>query len=276
LRPRVGHIRFLNCLPLYHGLLQNGVLDDIELTRGTPAELNERLLQDRLDLTAISSIEYSRHQDRLLLLPGLSISCDGDVKSVLFFSRVPLEELDGRPVALTSQSATSQVLLRIILHDRYGVEPRFFVRPPAWGSVFREADAVLLIGDSALKAAAEPRRDLFVYDLGREWLQLTGQKMVFAVWALRREFAGENPDLARELGRRFREAMAFSVAHVAEIAADASRQEPFSAEFLRDYYTKNLEFAFTEKHQAGLLEYYRRASVLGFGPAVRRLEFLEG
>lgn len=35
-RPRVGHIQFLNCLPLYWGLARTGTLLDMELTKDTP------------------------------------------------------------------------------------------------------------------------------------------------------------------------------------------------------------------------------------------------
>ena len=31
-RPRVGHIQFLNCLPIYWGLVRSGGLLDVELT----------------------------------------------------------------------------------------------------------------------------------------------------------------------------------------------------------------------------------------------------
>ena len=30
-RPRVGHIQFLNCLPLYWGLMRSGALLDVDL-----------------------------------------------------------------------------------------------------------------------------------------------------------------------------------------------------------------------------------------------------
>ena len=49
-----------------------------------------------------------------------------------------------------------------------------------------EADAALLIGDDALRAKYKTSDSLYVYDLGREWKDLTGLPMVFAVWAIRR------------------------------------------------------------------------------------------
>ncbi|GFP25369.1 chorismate dehydratase, partial [Candidatus Hakubella thermalkaliphila] len=58
MRPRIGHIQFLNCLPLYYGLVTQNVLLDIELVKGTPTELNQFLIRGELDIGPLSSIEY--------------------------------------------------------------------------------------------------------------------------------------------------------------------------------------------------------------------------
>src|SRR5436309_3584664 len=108
-RPRVGHIQFLNCLPLYYGLVHDGAVVDMELTRGAPTELNRLLLDGELDISPISSVEYLRHAGDLVLLPDLTVSSDGAVKSIVLASRVPAADLNGRSVALTTTSATSQV-----------------------------------------------------------------------------------------------------------------------------------------------------------------------
>ncbi|MDP3012652.1 MAG: MqnA/MqnD/SBP family protein, partial [Candidatus Subteraquimicrobiales bacterium] len=60
MRPRVGHIQFLNCLPLYYGLVINNSLLNMELFKGTPTELNQMLIEGNLDISPISTIEYAR------------------------------------------------------------------------------------------------------------------------------------------------------------------------------------------------------------------------
>jgi len=72
-----------------------------------------------------SSIEYAMNAGRYRLLPGLSITSRTQVMSILLESRVPLAELHNRPVALTTASATSVVLLRIILELFHGVHADF-------------------------------------------------------------------------------------------------------------------------------------------------------
>lgn len=274
MRPRVGHIQFLNCLPLYYGLVKNDVLWNVELTKGTPTELNRYLIEKKLDICPISSIEYARNIRDFLLMPNLSVSCDGPVTSIYLVSKVPIEQLDQCSIALTSTSATSQILLKIILQDRYGLQPRYFESPPNLGSMMMEADAALLIGDPALHVHYKIPQGLYAYDLGAEWKALTGLKMVFAVWAVHRDFAVANPELVREIYHAFTKSMDYSLAHVEQVAKEAARWEDFDAAFLRDYFTI-LEFGFDAGHQQGLLEYYRRAKALGYIEQVPTLDFLE-
>src|SRR5919107_3742090 len=99
-RPRVGHIQFLNCLPIYWGLMRSGALIDVDLRKDTPDRLNTALVAGDLDIGPISLVEYLRHTDKLLLLPDLAVGSDGPVLSVNLVSQTPLSGLDGEPVAL--------------------------------------------------------------------------------------------------------------------------------------------------------------------------------
>src|SRR5215210_375507 len=120
-RPRVGHLQFLNCLPIYWGLMRSGALLDVELRKDTPDRLNDALVAGDLDIGPISLVEYLRHADHLLLLPDLAVGSDGPVLSVNLVSQLPLEELDGQTVALGSTSRTSVVLVQHLLEDHIGV-----------------------------------------------------------------------------------------------------------------------------------------------------------
>ncbi|MHB0975932.1 MAG: menaquinone biosynthetic enzyme MqnA/MqnD family protein [Candidatus Aquicultorales bacterium] len=271
-RPRVGHIQFLNCMPLYYGLVKNGILLDVELTKGTPTELNRWLIEGGLDISPISAIEYARNAKDLLLLPKLTVSSDGEVKSILLVSKVPAEELHGRKVALTNTSSTSQALVKIILQDKYGVDPVYFECPPDLPNMLHEAHAALLIGDSALRALYEAK-NLYIYDLGGEWKALNGRRMVYAVWAARRKYAERYPELVAEVYRRFIESMDYSVLNVSAIARDAARWEPFDAKFLEDYFL-SLKFDLDEDYQADFLAFLTRAEELGYLDEVPKLDFV--
>src|ERR1044072_5705538 len=117
-RPRVGHIQFLNCLPIYWGLMRSGALLDVDLRKDTPDRLNDALVSGDLDIGPISLVEYLRHADDLPLLPDPAVSRGAPVLSVNLVSLVPRAELDGQPVALGSTSRTSVVLTQYLLEER--------------------------------------------------------------------------------------------------------------------------------------------------------------
>ena len=179
MRLRVGRVRYINCEPVYYALEHGVVPADCEIQDGTPAELNERLRRGDLDVSVVSVMEAALHPEAYRLLPDLAIACDGPVESVLLLCREPVEELEGRTVALTPQSLTSVYLVRLLLDKAYRIRPRFV--PGREGT---DASAWLLIGDEALRSAPAFPHSL---DLGKAWHALTGLPFVFAVWAVRAE-----------------------------------------------------------------------------------------
>ena len=94
-----------------------------------------------------------------------------------------------------------------------------------------EADAAVLIGDVALRATYEaPRRGLLVTDLGQAWRDWTGLPMVFAVWAVRRDFAAAHPGLVKDVHEAFLRSRELCLAELDDVAAAAARWEPFDAD----------------------------------------------
>lgn len=261
-RPRLGHIQFINCLPLYYGMVKNDVLLDVELVRANPAELANDLLEGKLDLAPIPAIEYARHADELVLLPDIAISSDGEVQSILLLSKVPAEELNGRTVALTNNSRTSQVLARILLSQRWGVSPTYAEMPPDLPAMLRDADAALLIGDEALRAYWESPLGVHVYDLGTEWTDWTGLPMVYAVWAVRREFAEQQPEAVEAVNESLSGSLAYCRSHLDDISEYAARWEPFSADKFRSYFDA-LQFRYEPRYREGLKRYLSDAVALG-------------
>ena len=265
-RPRVGHIQFLNCLPLYWGLMRSGALLDVDLYKDAPDRLNTALVEGRLDIGPISLVEYLRHADDLLLLPDLAVGSDGPVLSVNLVSTVPPDGLDGRRVALGSTSRTGVLLARMLLRGRYGVHPAYFDCPPDLTGMLLEADAAVLIGDVALRATYEaPRRGLHVTDLGQAWREWTGLPMVFAAWAVRREYTEQHPGQVKDVHEAFLRSRELCLVELDEAAAAAARWEPFDAATLASYF-RVLDFSLGQRQVAGLVEFARRAAALGEVP----------
>jgi chorismate dehydratase len=266
-RPRVGHIQFLNCVPLYWGLARTGALLDIELTKDTPEKLSAQLVQGGLDIGPVTLMEYLRHADELVALPDIAVGCDGPVMSCVIVSQLPLDRLDGQRVALGSTSRTSVRLAELLLTERYGVTPDYYRCPPDLSLMMQEAQAAVLIGDAALRASLHdaPRLGLEVHDLGQMWKDWTGLPFVFAIWAARRDYFAAHPDAVREVHHAFLASRDLSLVEVQKVAEQAARWESFDEELLRRYFT-TLDFSLGADQLTGIAEFARR---VGFPPSAR-------
>jgi chorismate dehydratase len=273
-RPRVGHIQFLNCLPLYWGLTHTGALLDVDLTKDTPDRLNDALIAGKLDIGPISLVEYLRHADELLVLPDLAVGSDGPVLSVVLVSAVPVGQI--RSVALGSTSRTSVLLARLLLEETHGLRPTYTQMPPDLAAMLREADAAVIIGDDALRATFVdgPRLGLNVIDLGGAWREMSGLPMVFALYAARRDYALRHPNQVRQVSEAFRASLDLALSKVDDVARDAARWESFEPQILARYFT-TLDFRLGARQQDGLREFARRAAAVGAVPPLPGIRFTQ-
>lgn len=262
--PRLGHIDYLNSHPLYAGLLQTGAIDEVELVTGTPTALAAALHAGELDAAPLSLIEYLRNADRYLLLPGLAIGSRGAVQSVRLVGRVAPEELNG-PVAMTDASATSQVLLAILMRELWRNDVQLVSGPVDFPDLPSGAEATLLIGDDALRLDTIVGHDVterHVTDLGTAWHELTGLPMVFAVWAVRREFAYERPDDVARVCDALHGSLAWSRDNMRQVVATApSAGLPERPGYLDDYF-KLLDYGLGARSLAGIATFARFAHAL--------------
>ncbi|MER5851575.1 menaquinone biosynthesis protein [Streptomyces sp. NPDC002012] len=276
-RPRVGHIQFLNCLPLYWGLARTGTLLDLELSKDTPEKLSEQLIRGDLDIGPVTLVEFLRNADELVAFPDIAVGCDGSVMSCVIVSQVPLDQLDRARVALGSTSRTSVRLAQLLLAERYGVSPDYYTCPPDLGVMMQEADAAVLIGDAALRANLHdaPRLGLQVHDLGRMWKDWTGLPFVFAVWAARKDYLAAEPHHVSKVHEAFLASRDVSLEEVTKVAEQAARWEAFDAEVLERYFT-TLDFRFGPDQLAGVREFARRVGPTTGFPADVKVELLGG
>ncbi|MEW2397416.1 menaquinone biosynthesis protein [Streptomyces sp. NPDC046862] len=274
-RPRVGHIQFLNCLPLYWGLARTGTLLDFELTKDTPEKLSEKLVQGDLDIGPITLVEFLKHADELVAFPDIAVGCDGPVMSCVIVSQVPLDRLDGARVALGSTSRTSVRLAQLLLAEQVGVRPSYYACPPDLPLMMQEADAAVLIGDAALRANLHegPKFGLDVHDLGSMWKAWTGLPFVFAVWAARREYLEREPAVTRKVHEAFLASRDLSLDEVDKVAEQAARWEAFDEQVLERYFT-TLDFRFGGPQLEAVSEFARRVGPTTGFPADVRVELL--
>jgi chorismate dehydratase len=209
-----------------------------ELDFRIPAECADQVASGQADIGIVPSFELT-HQD-LDVVRGTGIACHGAVRSILLVSSRPAAEI--RTLAADSSSRTSVQLARVILERKFGVSPVSLPHAPDLPAMLRTADAALIIGDPALHL--DPAQlPYYVYDLGREWVEMTGLPMVFAVWAGRRGAVVDG------VAEAFAASCRFGRERLEEIVTVEAPRRGFAPELVREYLTRHIV------HELGPREY---------------------
>lgn len=255
-RLRVGAVEYLNTRPLVYGL-ERGMLDDrIDLSFATPARLADDLVDGRLDIGLIPTVELARIPDAEIA-PGLGIVCFGATRSVLLYSRRPPRSVE--TVGLDPESRSSNALVRVLFRLAWDHAPRFVdghaedladVR-----SALERHDAVVRIGDKALFET--PPAGVEVHDLGTAWTDATGLPFVFAVWAAR------PGTIDREVYRGLHASRRLGSRHLPEIAeAWTFRGEATPAKSLA-YLRENIRFRLGSTEVRAIERFFDAAASVG-------------
>jgi chorismate dehydratase len=273
---RIGQIEYANCTPLFYVLKKCFSCSGYEFIAGVPSELNSRLSSGQIDVCPCSSIEYALHASEYRILPQLSISSDGPVASVLLFSRRPVEELHNQTILLSSESATSVNMLKIMMTQRYGASSCRYVvtRQTTPNALTNEpsASALLLIGDAALRASLK-EFDGYLYDLGELWRDWTGLPFVFALWICRYEVA-ETVEL-KTVARQLIQAKELVQLYGADIVEKVSEANWMGRERLQAYWRNNISYQLDERNIAGLKLFYEKCHQIGLITNIPELIFTE-
>src|SRR5262245_45297176 len=257
---RVGAVNYLNTKPLIENL--NTFAPQASLSLEVPSRLATQLAAGDLDVALIPVIEYFR-AGNYSIVPDIAIASRGPVLSVTLFSRVAWKEI--RSVALDEGSRTSAALAEILLRKRHGVAPRLEPLPLDHEAESVQTDAVLLIGDRAMRACLPGFTHAF--DLGQEWTDWTDLPFVYAVWAVR-----EGADL-RGVDRALLQAKKHGIQRAGLIAQREAPLLGLDAGFCRRYLSNIIHFDLGPQEQAGLKRFYELACELGLAPRGVELEY---
>lgn len=267
----VGRLPFLVCAPFFHSTL--GGAEGIRFVDGVPSFHNGELQAGRVDCAPSSSFEYGLHHRDYRLFPGVSTSSTMEMKSVLFLSRVPWEGLDGAAVGLSADSATSNVLFRILCARRFSVTPS--ILPGTGEASVSGAVGRVFIGDRALReslSGAWPYR----YDLADVWMRWQDLPFSFGLWMARREALLEKAALvSRFHGLLLHSLAAFRADPGKALDAwIAAYPNDLPRELMLGFYA-TADYGFTPRHGQSLDRFYRLACEEGFLDSVPTLEFAE-
>ncbi len=167
----------------------------------TPRRLGELAEKGEVDGGVMSIYDYFRLSDQFEPIGDFGIAVSGPVKSVLLYSKGPVESLQGGRVGITPETSTAFRLLRLLLEVKYGVHPRQYLQGIRDG-----VDGRLVIGNEALKG--DGKDFPFVMDLAEEWWDWRNLPFVFARWVMRRSLPVDRKwSLWNFLRKSFKEGM---------------------------------------------------------------------
>lgn len=192
---RIGCVSYLNAKPLIDGLEPRG---NPRVRFDVPSRLLEDLESGDVDIALCPVIDYYRSRVPLQIVPVGGIGCKGPTLTVRLYSRVPIAQISR--VHTDTDSHTSVALLRVILHQRYGLHPEFVdynAREHVAGNrIVHQPQTMMLIGDKVVTDSPPAVTYPHQIDLGEAWHEMTGMPFVFAVWMCRRgEELGDLPHL---------------------------------------------------------------------------------
>jgi len=257
---RVGAVNYLNTKPLIENL--STFAPNSVLSLDLPSRLADQLRAGELDVALIPVIEYFRAGD-YTIVPDIAIASRGPVLSVTLFSRQPWDRI--RSIALDVGSRTSSALAQVLLRQRGGIVPNVIPWPLDADPEKADADAVLLIGDRAMRACLPGFAH--AYDLGQEWHDWTGLPFVYAFWAVRAGVDLAGVDVALQRAKRH------GIERVGMIAQREAPKLQLDAGFCRRYLSNILTFDLGPREQAGLNRFYELARDIGLAPEGASLEF---
>ena len=252
---QIGTVPYCNAFPLIHYLPE--VLPNAVITEWLPSTMRQQLTNQKLDVAMMPVAE-------LMLLPqgniisNCCIACNGAVRSVLLFSRKPIEQI--RTIALDTASRSSAMICELILRHFYDIQPEKHHLETNQNPEDCQTDAFLIIGDRAL--ACQPSdRWAYRYDIGELWKSKTGLPLVFAAWI------GCSPKVDEPSVAMALEAARDRGLQHLEAILDAKEQQgvalPLDRGKILDYYRHAVVYTMGEQERAGLQRFFELAQHAG-------------
>jgi len=241
MRLLIGQISYLNSQPFYP------LLGEHRLVAMPPRELGRLAERGEIDAGIMATADYLTLENRYEPAADLGIANHEEVRSILLYSRRPMDQLEGARIGVTEETSTSICLMRLLLEVRDGTVPGAYVRG------LEDGDAFLTIGNPALRSRRHPPAGFsYSYDLASEWWRWKKLPFVFALWVIKRTVPADEKGAFRELlERSFTQGMSELDAIAARHAGELGTAEELSS------YLRNFHYRLGAEEKRGLEEFRR-------------------
>jgi chorismate dehydratase len=239
--------------PLTYGLVHDA--SPFVLLYDLPSANSIKLRNSEVDAAFISPVDYARGSSDYLILPGIAVSSKDDSEAVALFFRSGLSSIS--TIAVDIGVTSEIVLTRIILAEKYNINPQFIPMIPDLPAMLAKADAALLVGNTIFNLTGETNR----LDPTDEWTDLTGLPYVHGFWGYRPNALNINDRCsllhAREEG----------VQNLAAISRE------FSHPGISEDYLSRFSYTFNEEVAGSLSEFFRYSFYYGIIADIPEIRF---
>jgi chorismate dehydratase len=242
----IGLIQDILAAPLVYALQHNKIAHPFTLRYASLAENAHALTSGEVAIALVSPIDYARNSGEWEILPGLGISSFGTTGEILVLFRQDLQRI--HTIATDLRFPSEIVLTQIVFLEKFGDKPSFLTKTPSGVTLPVNADAVLLVGDAALKKTESQTN---ILDLADEWSDITGLPFVHSFFVARRETidAGVLAPLLQSLS--------YFRSNQKEITMVLSAQSGIKEERLDIHFSEEIRYSLDDLDLDGIRELFR-------------------
>jgi len=249
-RYKVAAVSYLNTLPFIFGLQNHDIKSRIDMEVVHPSVCAEKLLGDQVDIGLVPVVVLPEIPKNGSLF-DYGIAADGKVRSVILYSRVPIQEV--RTITLDYQSRTSINLARILAHNYWKVEVQWIQgRPGFEDQELEHSEAAVVIGDRSFE---KPARYEYIYDLADEWKTYSGLPFVFAAWM-------SNKPIDGDFREGFKEALEYGITHLEDTVNAMGTGQVIDKDDLLEYLKTNIHFRLDDQKKSGMQQFLNELTLL--------------
>jgi len=260
----IGIVEALPYIPLIYGLNTQTLPENLKINTDSLKGNAIKLREGEIELGLISAFEYASNKETWHIIPGLGLTSMGKSKHVQLFFKKDLKDI--QTIAVDESASGEDVLLKIIMREKYEQSPEYVYMPADLNEMFDKAEAALIVGDKALSYYNSYSARL---DLNEEWLDLTGLPFVYALWA------GRDLTITSQEVDLIQSSYALGKNNLQNIAKKYALNQQENWSFYFDYIANDLNFIFSEHEEDGLLEFFNYAFFYGYAEFIPDLHFFK-
>lgn len=157
-------------LPLLQALQAEAIAAGLSVHDEPPPTVERRLREMETDLAVVSPGAYGERETDLAILPGACVAAVGATGDLLLHFHPGLR--DFTRIAYSGPEGLDLILLRIVLAEKYGLQPEFLRVDGDLAAMLSKADAALAREESTPEIGSDATAE-GVIDVVDEWFDLT-------------------------------------------------------------------------------------------------------